>query len=147
VSLIFLEGFVKPLIFGTATGIACAEFSGLGRGFDGFTPRYFRGLAEAVLANIAYQAGTYLFAFVGSNPWRHPEHPLGPADPRRPDPADPQHPARRPDGGGAGAVGADRWHRRGWRPGVLRPVRDAAAGARGLLQRLWHGRPGTGQGS
>jgi hypothetical protein len=66
VSLIFLEGFVKPLIFGTATGIACAEFSGLGRGYDGFTPRYLRGLAEAVLANIAYQAGTYLFAFVGS---------------------------------------------------------------------------------
>ncbi len=67
VPLIFLEGFVKPLIMGTATGIACAEFSGLGRGFDGFTPRYFRGLAEAVLANIAYQAGTYLFAFVGSS--------------------------------------------------------------------------------
>ena len=66
VSLIFLEGFVKPLIMGTATGIACAEFSGLGRGYDGFTPRYFRGVAEAVLANIAYQAGTYLFAFVGS---------------------------------------------------------------------------------
>ena len=66
VSLIFLEGFVKPLIMGTATGIACAEFSGLGRGYDGFTPRYFRGIAEAVLANIAYQAGTYLFAFVGS---------------------------------------------------------------------------------
>jgi hypothetical protein len=66
VSLIFLEGFIKPLIFGTATGIACAEFSGLGRGYDGFTPRYFRGLAEAVAANIAYQAGTYLFAFVGS---------------------------------------------------------------------------------
>jgi hypothetical protein len=66
VSLIILEGFVKPLIFGTATGIACAEFSGLGRGYDGFTPRYFRGVGEAVLANIAYQAGTYLFAFVGS---------------------------------------------------------------------------------
>jgi hypothetical protein len=66
VSLIFLEGFVKPLIMGTATGIACAEFSGLGRGYDGFTPRYFRGLAEAVLANIAYQAGTYLFSYVGS---------------------------------------------------------------------------------
>ena len=48
VSLIFLEGFVKPLIIGTATGIACAEFSGLGHGYDGFTPRYFRGLAEAV---------------------------------------------------------------------------------------------------
>jgi hypothetical protein len=66
VSLIFLEGFVKPLIMGTATGIACAEFSGLGRGYDGFTPRYFRGVAEAVLANVAYQAGTYLFSYSGS---------------------------------------------------------------------------------
>ena len=66
VSLIFLEGFVKPLIIGTATGIAVREFSGLGRGYDGFTPRYFRGLGEAVLANIAYQAGTYLFSFVGN---------------------------------------------------------------------------------
>jgi hypothetical protein len=65
VSLIFLEGFVKPLIIGTATGIACAEFSGLGRGYDGFTPRYFRGVAAAILANIAYQSGTYLFSFVG----------------------------------------------------------------------------------
>jgi hypothetical protein len=63
-SLIFLEGFVKPLVIGTATGIACAEFSGLGRGYDGFTPRYYRGLAEAVLANVAYQAGAYLFSFV-----------------------------------------------------------------------------------
>ncbi|HZA31702.1 MAG TPA: PrsW family glutamic-type intramembrane protease [Propionibacteriaceae bacterium] len=66
VSLIVLEGFVKPLIMGTATGIACAEFSGLGRGYDGFTPRYFRGVVEAVLANIAYQAGSYLFSYVGS---------------------------------------------------------------------------------
>jgi hypothetical protein len=65
VSLIFLEGFVKPLIIGTASGIAVAEFSGLGRGYDGFTPRYFRGIGEAVLANSAYQAGTYLFSFVG----------------------------------------------------------------------------------
>jgi hypothetical protein len=64
-SLIFLEGFVKPLIIGTASGIAVAEFSGLGRGYDGFTPRYFRGVAEAILANAAYQAGTYLFSFVG----------------------------------------------------------------------------------
>ncbi|HLT60930.1 MAG TPA: zinc ribbon domain-containing protein [Microlunatus sp.] len=66
VSLIFLEGFVKPLIMGTATGIACAEFSGLGRGYDGFTPRYFRGLAEAVVANIAYAAGSYFFSFLGN---------------------------------------------------------------------------------
>jgi PrsW family intramembrane metalloprotease len=65
VSLIFLEGFVKPLIIGTASGLAVAEFSGLGRGYDGFTPRYFRGVGEAILANSAYQAGTYLFSFVG----------------------------------------------------------------------------------
>ncbi len=66
VALILLEGFIKPLIMGTATGIACAEFSGLGKGYDGFTPRYFGGLATAIVANIAYQAGGYLFAFVGS---------------------------------------------------------------------------------
>ena len=66
VALIFLEGFLKPLIIGTATGLACAEFSGLGRGYDGFKPRYFGGLASAIVANIAYQAGAYLFFFVGS---------------------------------------------------------------------------------
>ncbi|MGJ3507302.1 PrsW family glutamic-type intramembrane protease [Enemella sp. A6] len=59
-ALIFLEGFVKPLLMGTATGIACAEFSGLGEGYDGFSGRYFRGFAEAVLVNIAYQIGVYL---------------------------------------------------------------------------------------
>jgi hypothetical protein len=66
-SLIFLHGFVKPLILGTATGIACAEYSGLGRGYDGFTPRYYRGVVEAVLANIGFWGGIYLFSFV-SNP-------------------------------------------------------------------------------
>ena len=67
VSLIFLHGFVKPLLIGTATGIACAEYSGLGRGYDGFTPRYFQALALAVGANIAFQAGAYLFGFVGDD--------------------------------------------------------------------------------
>lgn len=64
VSLILLEGFVKPLIMGTATGLACAEFSGLGKGYDGFTPRYFVAVATAMLANVAYSAGGYLFSFV-----------------------------------------------------------------------------------
>ncbi len=64
VALIFLEGLVKPLLMGTAAGIAAAEFSGLGRGYDGFTLRYARGLAEAVLATIAYQVGAYLFSFL-----------------------------------------------------------------------------------
>lgn len=65
-SLIFLHGFVKPLVLGTATGIACAEFSGLGRGYDGFTPRYYRGLVEAVLANIGFWGGLYLFSYLGN---------------------------------------------------------------------------------
>lgn len=66
VALIFLEGLIKPLIFGTAAGIAGAEFSGLGEGYDGFTPRYFRGLAEAIVATIAYQTGAYLLSFLPS---------------------------------------------------------------------------------
>lgn len=63
-ALIFLEGFIKPLLMGTATGIACAEFSGLGKGYDGFSARYLRGFGEAVLVNIAYQVGIYLLAMV-----------------------------------------------------------------------------------
>lgn len=65
-SVVFLHGFVKPLVLGTATGIACAEYSGLGRGYDGFTPRYYRGLVEAVLANIGFWGGIYLLSFVGN---------------------------------------------------------------------------------
>lgn len=64
VSLVFLEGFVKPLLIGTATGIACAEFSGLGAGYDGFTGRYVRGLAEAVAANVLYSGGVHLLGLV-----------------------------------------------------------------------------------
>lgn len=63
-SLIFLEGFVKPLIIGTASGIACAEYSGLGEGYDGFSGRYVRGLLEAVLANALYAGGIYLLGYL-----------------------------------------------------------------------------------
>lgn len=63
-SLIFLEGFVKPLIIGTATGIACGEFAGLGEGYDGFTTRYLRGFFEAVLANVLYSGGIYFLGLV-----------------------------------------------------------------------------------
>ncbi|MFT4227396.1 PrsW family glutamic-type intramembrane protease [Micropruina sp.] len=66
ISLLVLEGFVKPLLMGTATGIACAEFSGLGEGYDGFSPRYFRGLAEAVGANVLFAGGLYLLGFLGN---------------------------------------------------------------------------------
>lgn len=66
VSLVLLEGFIKPLVIGTASGIACAEFSGLGEGYDGFTRRYARGLAEAILANVAYTGGIYLLGVIGN---------------------------------------------------------------------------------
>ncbi len=65
-SLVFLEGFVKPLVMGTATGLAVAEFSGLGKGHDGFTPRYYTGVALAIGANVLYSAGVYLLGYVGA---------------------------------------------------------------------------------
>ena len=66
-TLVLLEGFVKPLIMGTASGLAAAEFSGLGKGYDGFTPRYYSGVALAVGANILYAVGVYLLGFVGNS--------------------------------------------------------------------------------
>lgn len=65
-TLILLEGFVKPLIMGTATGLAVAEYSGLGKGYDGFSPRYYSGLALAVGVNILYATGVYFLGFVGN---------------------------------------------------------------------------------
>ena len=65
-SLVFLEGFIKPLVMGTVTGLAVAEFSGLGKGYDGFTPRYYGGVGLAVGANVLYATGVYLLGYVGS---------------------------------------------------------------------------------
>ena len=42
------------------------SFSGLGEGYDGFKPLYLRGLAEAILANVAFQVGIYLLGASGS---------------------------------------------------------------------------------
>ena len=55
---------VKSLIYGTATGIAVASFSGKGEGYDGFTPAYFANFGLAVVANIAYWLGVRLMAFL-----------------------------------------------------------------------------------
>lgn len=64
-SLIFLEGFVKPLVMGSATGLAVAEFSGLGKGYDGFSGRYVGGVLVAIGANVLFSGGIYLLGFVG----------------------------------------------------------------------------------
>ena len=62
VSLILSAAVVKPIVYGAATGIAVASFSGLGAGYDGFKPGYFRGLAEALIANIVFQGGLFFTA-------------------------------------------------------------------------------------
>ncbi len=62
VSLILSAAVVKPIVYGAATGIAVASFSGLGAGYDGFKPGYFRGLAEALAANILFQGGLFFAA-------------------------------------------------------------------------------------
>ncbi len=54
---------VKSLIYGTATGIALATFSGRGEKVDGFTPKYYASFAMAVGANIAYWLGIRLLAY------------------------------------------------------------------------------------
>jgi hypothetical protein len=55
---------VKSLIYGTATGIAVASFSGKGAGYDGFKGRYFAGFGLAVAANIAYWLGVRLMTYL-----------------------------------------------------------------------------------
>ena len=64
-ALVLTAGLVKPIIYGAATGIACAGFSGLGEGYDGFTPGYWRRLAEALITTIAFQLGLYLTGLAG----------------------------------------------------------------------------------
>jgi len=54
---------VKSLIYGTATGIAVAAFSGKGEGYDGFTGYYFMHFGLAVAANAAYWIGVRLLAY------------------------------------------------------------------------------------
>ena len=145
-SLVFLHGFVKPLLLGTATGIACAEYSGLGRGYDGFTPRYYRGVVEAVLANIGFWGGIYLFSFIAdptlsvvlSTGWALLI--LGILILR----------VRNVLHTGLMEAALERSARGGWcgrsrRAPVLRSLRDAAAGQCLLLHRLRHGRAGPGQ--
>jgi len=55
---------VKSLIYGTATGIAVASFSGKGEGYAGFKPSYFAGFGIAVAANVAYWLGVRLLSYL-----------------------------------------------------------------------------------
>jgi hypothetical protein len=53
---------VKPVIYGAATGMAVATFSGRGEGYDGFTPAYVGQVGVAIAANVAYWLGARLLA-------------------------------------------------------------------------------------
>lgn len=66
--LLLLHGFIKPLIYGTATGIAAAEFAGLGRGYDGFSGRYLRAVGLAMAAVALFNAGTFLASYIPTAP-------------------------------------------------------------------------------
>ena len=55
---------VKSLIYGTATGIAVAAFSGKGEGYDGFKTSYFMSFGLAVAANVGYWLGVRLLSYV-----------------------------------------------------------------------------------
>lgn len=55
---------VKSLIYGTATGIAVAAFSGKGEGYDGFTGYYVKNFAFAAGVNVLYWLGVRLTAFL-----------------------------------------------------------------------------------
>lgn len=64
--LLLLHGFVKPVVYGTATGIAGAEFSGLGAGFDGFSLRWLRAAGLAVGVVALFNAGLALSGLIPS---------------------------------------------------------------------------------
>jgi hypothetical protein len=55
---------VKSLIYGTATGIAVAAFSGKGEGYDGFTGYYLKNFLFAAGVNVAYWLGVRLLAYL-----------------------------------------------------------------------------------
>lgn len=54
---------VKSLIYGTATGIALAAFSGRGESVDGYTGSYWGHALLAVGANVVYWLGVRLLSF------------------------------------------------------------------------------------
>lgn len=59
---------VKAVIYGTATGIAMAAFSGRGEGIRGFSPDYYANLAFAIGANVLYWLGIRLLAYAPFGP-------------------------------------------------------------------------------
>ena len=56
---LLVAGLLKPIIYGSASALALAAFSGVGAGYRGFRADYWRGLAEALTVVICFQLGQY----------------------------------------------------------------------------------------
>jgi RsiW-degrading membrane proteinase PrsW (M82 family) len=64
IAVVVTAGILKPLLYGTVTGLATARFSGLGEGVDGFTGRYSRAVLEAAAFLVLFHLGGYLLGLV-----------------------------------------------------------------------------------
>lgn len=63
-AVIVNAALLKPLVYGAAVGIAAAQFSGLGEGYDGFTGTFVARTLEAMFVLVAFQSGLYLAGLV-----------------------------------------------------------------------------------
>ena len=63
-SLLIVAALVKPIVYGCAVGIAAAQFSGLGEGYDGYTPSFFVRTLEAIGFLAVFNLGLYLTGLV-----------------------------------------------------------------------------------
>lgn len=54
-----VAGLLKPIVYGSASALALAAFSGVGPGFRGFRGAYWRALAETLAIVVCFQLGQY----------------------------------------------------------------------------------------
>ncbi|CAN5549174.1 hypothetical protein BH24ACT5_BH24ACT5_05250 [soil metagenome] len=64
VSVVANAAITKPVVYAAALAIAGASFSGIGPGYEGFGPRFARGLGVAATGLLAYGLGVTLLAEV-----------------------------------------------------------------------------------
>ena len=65
--VIINAAFLKPIVFGCAIGIAAAEYSGLGEGYDGFSGRFIGRVIEAMVLLVLFQGGLYFTGLLGGS--------------------------------------------------------------------------------
>ena len=67
ISIVVVAALLKPLAYGTAVGLVGAAWSGRGPGYDGFSSAYWRSVAVAITALVAFQTGLYVTGRFGGN--------------------------------------------------------------------------------